>query len=106
MTNTEQKDKVAAYDYEIATWYAKPNETVNTHELKDGDIVFSHGAIFELKDGRRFEDSFTGFGMVFGTNLILECPHYSIFPKSWQDTWTIQGNANARWLRVKKEGAE
>jgi hypothetical protein len=72
----------------------------NTNELKDGDVIVEHGLVFELKEGRTFPCEYTGHGQVFKTNLIARIDQTNM-PKHWQNTWTVQGNANAKWAVIE-----
>jgi hypothetical protein len=76
--------------------------TVNTHELRVGDRVFTHGEVFELTgkytpDARDVDDA-----EGFYTKLVES--FWQEIPRHWIDNdrggWHIQGNARARWAKV------
>jgi len=79
-------------------------ETKNTHELKNGAWLAHHGCIFFIKN-RKVHTAPSDLvhdpkGVVtFDTLLIARAPDSSI-PKSWADTWKIQGNSRATWQRI------
>ena len=81
-------------------------ESVTTHDLNNGDLVYAHGTIFRLKDGRDCEprygetlNDWQGCTRVFETEVVqVEDPRG--MPASWRAGWTIQGNKLAKWGRV------
>lgn len=67
----------------------------NTHELRNGDIVRTHGATFRLRD-RQEHDHGPRHVITFKTDLLAldgdaSMRHFEA------DKWIIQGNELARW---------
>ncbi|MNZ81402.1 hypothetical protein D3C78_1000660 [compost metagenome] len=80
-------------------------ECVNTHELKEGDFVISHGVLFQLHSRKDWgmapdDTEYRGSCVTFKTDLIV-FPATASMPKHWAEDWTVQGNKLASWLRFK-----
>jgi len=81
-------------------------ETVTTHELRNGDVIASHGSLFKLKD-RKVSQSHdvTDYGgevIWFRTAYLgplLKGGQESI-PSALRKDWVIQGNKLATWARI------
>ena len=77
-------------------------ETVNTHALRNGDLVSTHGVLFRIRD--RAEHVMGGdYGVTvsFKTDVVAVQPD-STMPAHWRKDWTIQGNGLATWARVNR----
>lgn len=80
-------------------------EIVNTHELKEGDLVRYYGVTFRLKDRINhgltagFDPITQGDCISFATDVIHD-DGSGIIPRHWRDSWTIQGNRRAHWSRI------
>lgn len=78
----------------------KNTTTVRQDELKVGDKVICHGAIFELTERAQ-----KGEVIWFKTKVVQYAndAHLSQpFPESWQDEWTLQGSPDAKAARVNQ----
>ena len=88
---------------EVSTRTGYTTEVVSTDQLRNGDLAYSHGAVFRLKEGgsRKAE---VGVRTVywFKTEVVKYNENYSQFSKHWQDTWVIQGNESATTLRIRQ----
>ena len=82
-------------------------DTVDTHALKNGDLVSVSGTLFKLRDRQsrapRTGESGSMYGDVvwFKTDVAL-VGNPDGMPAHWRDTWTVQGNKMATWQRVNK----
>ena len=79
-------------------------EIASTHDLRVGDLVFTHGEVFELTSvyagsagvSRTDQD----FADVVGFRTRLVKSYWQEMPRQWAADWHIQGNALATWSRV------
>jgi hypothetical protein len=79
-------------------------ETVTTHDLREGDMVYCHGTLFELTGvyagsvgvsrTDRDADDVVGFH-----TKVVRVDYPEGMPAQWRDGWDIQGNKRARWAR-------
>ncbi len=76
-------------------------ETVTTDELRVGDVVYVHGAVFKLTSVREYMPGPGGCaGPVFSFKTeVLDAGETEI-PAHWLGDWTIQGNRLAKWCRL------
>jgi hypothetical protein len=76
-------------------------QTLNTLELKIGDIVHVHGCRFRLTDRLEFMAP-TGIIVVNFATELLSRETDSLMSQEWAQNWHIQGNCFAHW-QVEKE---
>ena len=85
------------------TYKGQNYETVNTHALKDGDILLNHGAIMQLRDRKsrpaREGEAGAAYGDVVWFKVDMLDVTHSAIPKNWAHDWTVQGNGLATWSR-------
>lgn len=80
---------------------------VNTHELKDGDVVLCHGVLFRLKNRKDwgvdegFDPEKQGSCITFETDLLHYPEEGSVMPRGWVEGWVVQGNKLAKWVKVE-----
>lgn len=82
---------------------------VNTHELKEGDVILHHWCLFKLVNRRVYTYASDLQHDEKGTvQFDTECLHRgedSPIPTGWINRaggWTIQGNSRAQWSKVSK----
>ncbi len=77
-------------------------ETVTTHELQDGDLITTHGALLRLRDRKVWKDfpsARPDYAPVITFNCDCENDGGTI-PRNWLKRWVVQGNGLANWARV------
>lgn len=80
------------------------HESVNTHQLNDGDVIEYYGCRFQLKNRKVWpmepkDDPVKQAEVVtFDTDLLVYCG--DVMPKHWADRWSVQGNKLAMWCRL------
>lgn len=73
-------------------------ETVNMHQLNEGDRVLFYGIVFELRNrvnhGMRFggDAEIQGDLITFETTVIDASNRSQTFPEAWLKDWVFQGN--------------
>lgn len=87
----------------------KKTVRVNTHQLKEGDIILHHWCLFRLVKRTVYtypsDLQHDEKGTVQFTTECLFRGHDSAIPKAWIDReggWTVQGNSLASWALVSK----
>lgn len=86
-------------------------ESVNTHEIQNGDTLYVHGIMFKASE--RTDHGLTpghteehhGSVITFKLDMIGDYPEgHTIMPRHWVegegDRYNLQGNRLATWLRV------
>ena len=77
-------------------------ESVNTHQLKEGDVVRVCGCTFRLKNRQEWpapdDNERRGVCISFGTDP-LTYSDAGGFPEWWFKDWIVQGNKLATWAR-------
>lgn len=79
---------------------------VNTHELLLGDVVSYYGCKFRLTERRlRLHPDDLKYDTMGTSWFRTECVEYNegAMPKSWANTWVIQGNSHAMWHVIESE---
>lgn len=80
-------------------------ESVNTHELREGDIVRTHGMVVRIGE-KQISDKGSHADNGYG------CAHYHLseilasyqgMPQPGTRLWNVQGNRLAMWERYKGE---
>ena len=82
-------------------------ETVNTHDLRNGDLVSVHGTLFQLKDRqerdlKQGESGWHDGPVVWFKTDVIAISDESGMPAHWRDDWTVQGNRAAIWQRLDR----
>ena len=97
--------EMTQYDLD-ALWSS--GERVNTHDLKDGDVILHHWCLMKVKNRRVYTYASDLLHDEKGTvQFDSDCLYRSErsgIPKHWIDCengWTVQGNSKAQWTRVK-----
>jgi hypothetical protein len=81
-------------------------ESVSTHDLREGDLVWFYGVVFRLRDRKNhgltegFDPDIQGDCITFRTDIVDATERCSHFPASWAAEWTFQGNKLSRFARV------
>jgi hypothetical protein len=86
---------------------------VNTHELQDGDVLYTHGMRVLLHGDGTVSESHGSCPAEWAPVLWWEAEILSVeeedspVPSAWiaDGTWTIQGNGGALWC-VEEDGDE
>lgn len=80
--------------------------SANTHELKEGDVIQSHGVYFLLLERKtypmRHDDcpDRQGECVTFTTSCIGSIVSGDVFPMHWRKDYTVQGNKMANWAVI------
>lgn len=84
---------------------------VSTHELSNGDIVWTHGARLRLRDRAVYADNGPGGDVIaFHVDCLNDggaIPRHWLFGATsdpYSTRYTIQGNSFARWSREVAQG--
>lgn len=84
---------------DIATITATQSyDLVDTFALRDGDLVLSHGMLLRLTEGRDTCHGAKAFDGVIENPT--DVPDYVREFIGDSDTWRVQGNHLAHWMRV------
>ncbi len=81
-------------------------ETVNIHELNEGDLVRYYGVVFRLRDRKNhgltegFDPVLQGDCITFQTDIVDDADRHSNFPAHWAADWKFQGNKLCNLCRV------
>ena len=82
-------------------------EPVNTHQLREGDVVVYYNATFRIHNRHVYYNApsdtlYDPLGVVTFETDLLEF-RFGPLPKGWAEEGTIQGNSMTMWLRMKSE---
>ncbi|MEV1295176.1 hypothetical protein [Pseudonocardia sp. NPDC049635] len=81
------------------TTATRNHDKVNTYELKDGDLVLAHGMLLRLTEGRETSHGAMNFlGVMENPDTVPA----SVREITKRNTWTVQGNELATWMRVRE----
>ncbi|QJA42975.1 hypothetical protein [Phaeobacter phage MD18] len=82
-------------------------ETVNTHELRNGDLVSVNGTLFKLRDRqerdlKEGESGWKNGPVVWFRTDVVAIGDPDGMPAHWREDWIIQGNRAAIWQRLDR----
>lgn len=94
----------------LEAYDARQIEYVNTHELRNGDVIVHYEVAMRLRDRNARptdlakagtpEAEHFGDTVWFHTDILDDTRNNGFIPASWLRRFTIQGNKLARWTRV------